>query len=363
MESLKFIRTNGLDKLIEKYNIKKREHKLFPELVSLSYSKQEQDFSNQIIKECRGLVINQDTLEVISQPLKKSLNYGAPGCTDIPFEDAEFYDKEDGTMINLYYYGNSWQTGTTGTPDGLCSVNYPPLNNPHLTFSELFFDTIEFDLNNLDKNKTYIFELCSPYNKVVVKREDQKPYVRLLAVRDRTSLKEEKISIHSYLPLVKKREFKSYLEVLDYCKDLDGDKEEGFIILNTKTFERIKIKGEDYVTKHYLLDSFSNKAIFKLVKNNDNPDDLMQFKVLYQKYNIIKEKVNELKLIVDKEYKRFEYIEDQKQFALAVSTNPLKSLLFQKRNNIVWKFTLKKMLIKTLENYLINILKFNYKEL
>ena len=70
----------------------------------------------------------------------------------------------------MYYYNGKWCISTTGCIDAT-DANLPT-NLKYQNFCDLFMSAClhnNLDLHNLNINNTYMFELVSPYNQVVIK--------------------------------------------------------------------------------------------------------------------------------------------------------------------------------------------------
>jgi RNA ligase len=74
-------------------------------------------------------------------------------------EEVIVSEKADGSLINVYFYQGSWMISTRGSfADG-------QINDSQFTWAQLVLSRLNTKL--LNKELTYTFELCSPYNKVV----------------------------------------------------------------------------------------------------------------------------------------------------------------------------------------------------
>lgn len=132
-------------------------------------------------QQCNGLIFEKDTNRLIS---------GAPKiCTPISVENLKNYFfstgyqneyvismkpgqlrleyAEDGTMIRLYNYKDTWYTSTTKCIDAQTSY----WSNSK-TFDDMFWDIFDkSQLEKLDKNFTYIFILLHTDNRIVVRHK------------------------------------------------------------------------------------------------------------------------------------------------------------------------------------------------
>ena len=67
-------------------------------LIMLKYNQLDSDFNEEIVRECRGLIIDEDSLEPVSVPFFKFGNYGESYCPEIDWESAVITEKRDGCV-------------------------------------------------------------------------------------------------------------------------------------------------------------------------------------------------------------------------------------------------------------------------
>lgn len=129
-------------------------------------------------------VLNDDGIfdgEVACLPFFKFFNADEKHAHQAIDEDiVEIQRKADGSLIKVFHHNDEWVVATNGTP----------VASPE--FKQLFEETIgltvdQFDMV-LDKNKTYLFELCTPQNKIVVAYD--KPHAKMLLARCKHTHKE-----------------------------------------------------------------------------------------------------------------------------------------------------------------------------
>lgn len=270
---IEYIKKNGLEKAVADFKLKARvygDHK-----VHLKYNQIESDMSLPEVQDCRGLILEMGTWNVISMSFRKFFNSGETHAAKIDWDTASILEKLDGSMIQLYYdfRKEEWFAATTGTAEGEGEVN----NKMGTTFNQLFFQVARgsygLDLDLLDKKCTYVFELTTPYN-IVVKPHGESS-IALLAVRHNISLGE-----FSYVDLVKMGQVlgipvvKAFnLNVGDFgalAKTLEGMpwSEEGYVVVDAD-FNRVKIKNPAYCAVHHLKGKTAEHNILTIVKTNE----------------------------------------------------------------------------------------------
>jgi len=286
---IKFIEANGLAKAIEKFKLKTR---VYEKKILLKYDQIESDMSCPEVQECRGLILERDTWKVMGMSFFKFFNHGEGNAAKIDWNTAQILEKLDGTMIQVYWdwHKNEWFAATTGMAEAEGEVN----NIEKTTFSNLFWNTAKLDKDKLDKDLTYVFELCTPENIVVTPHTEYK--VILLAVRNKNTLKEmsypelEVISQELSVPLVKsiKMTFSSVEDIKKTFENMPFS-EEGYIIVDAD-FNRIKIKNPAYVAAHMLKGKSGFHHIMDIIKTNEVEEYIATFPT--RKDEILKLKVN-----------------------------------------------------------------------
>lgn len=234
-------------------------------LILFKYSQIDSDFSLEIVKEARGLILEDKTWNIVCYPFKKFFNYGESYADEIDWETAKVTSKEDGSLIKIYNYNGEWRVGTNSTIDAEDAV----LNSPYYrNFRELFdvaADNCRLDFDKLNPNYTYLMELCSRYNTIVVPYDEPKLFH--LGTRDNRTCEEVEVDIGIEKP-------KQYmLSSLDDCIAMAATfdfTKEGFVVVD-KNYHRVKVKSEDYVRVHRLANngSITLERAIDLIRMNE----------------------------------------------------------------------------------------------
>lgn len=318
----KYLSKNSLDDLSMEFGIKVKRHNKYPNIVLLKYDMIRSPMHNEIVRECRGLILDEaDNWKVLSLAFKKFFNFDENMHKDFNFNAFKVMDKLDGSLIQIYNYRGEWQIATSGTPDA-----FGDCGSTGITFRDLVLRTIENQDRDLflqlRKDYCYAFELCAPENQVVVYHKD--PKLILIGSRNLDSL--EEVNIWNEVPEISYALKVGYVEGFDIeavrsrVQELNGNEAEGFVIMDDN-FNRIKIKNDTYVLMSRSRDSFSKspRACVHLILSDGVDDikhllpDFVQDRI--QKYQARIQKFgNELTEI----YSKYKYIEDQRDFALAV---------------------------------------------
>ena len=160
LEVQKFLRNGGtLLRLLETYAIKSVRSLSYPNLVLLKYNQVESPFKENIVQECRGLILDENNnWELISYGFRKFFNAGEHLAAPIDWESAVIQEKCDGSYVCLYYYKDEWHVQTSGTPDASGQVG-----DTEFTFAELFWKVFKEKGHKLPEKELYhccfVFEL------------------------------------------------------------------------------------------------------------------------------------------------------------------------------------------------------------
>lgn len=273
------------------YTIKVKRHPHRPNLVMFKYSQFESDFSNPIVRCCRGSVydIREDgTVKPYLMPFFKFANYGEKGADPIDWEHTLYVrDKLDGSLLKLLKEPDGQDLWTTNGSFDL-DVEIPELFPaqteeqlaPPYTFASLRDYALRGhneEIKNLPTGWTFMFELTSPYNKIIVPYKETK--LTLLGCRDLQGLEHtpewaaETFGISFATPRV--YPLKSIDEVIAYCQSIDSNDREG-VVVQDGNFNRIKIKSDHYRSLSFLKgeDHFSDERIFAAIKMESIDDAL-----------------------------------------------------------------------------------------
>lgn len=233
--------------------------------ILFKYSQIDSDFSLEIVREARGLILEDKTWNVVCYPFKKFFNYGEAYADEIDWKSAKVTSKEDGSLIKVYFYNGEWRVGTNSTIDAEDAV----LNSPYYrNFRELFdvaANNCKFDFDRLDPNYTYLMELCSRYNTIVVPYDEPK----LFHIGARNNITCEEVEVDIGIEKPKQYMLSSLDDCIAMAATFDFTKE-GFVVVD-KNYHRVKVKSEDYVRVHRLANngSITLERAIDLIRMNE----------------------------------------------------------------------------------------------
>ena len=245
----------------------------------LKYSQIESDFTDEIVRECRGLIMDEN-FSPVCVPFFKFANYGEAYADNIDWNTAKVEEKIDGSLIKVWNYGGKWIISTNGTifahkaNIGSDNENEIQTDIKYNSFGELFEEAAaktKLDLTSLNPQFTYMFELVSPYNRVVVPYESIDLYH--IGTRDNVSLKELELDIGIKKP--KTYQCNSLGDLVEMASKLRYC-EEGYVVKDA-AFRRIKVKSPAYVSVSHLISGMNEKRLLELVRTNETGEFLTYF--------------------------------------------------------------------------------------
>lgn len=216
----------------------------------LKYNQIKSDFKIQLVRECRGSIFKYENgvYTCVCMPFYKFGNYGESYVKPIDWDSACITTKLDGSLIKLWY-DEGWHWSTNGVID---ASKAELLNGNYKTFYDLICKAVNNNFEFLDKlNKDYcfMFELTSPYNKVVVPYQETK--LTLIGARNMKTYEEAAIEqlncswlevFSNYgFDIIELNKLKTFEECL-LATNAMGVDEEGFVVVDNN-FNRAKIKS------------------------------------------------------------------------------------------------------------------------
>lgn len=331
------------------YGILNNCHHTLP-LVILNYHLIRSPKAHPIVKECRGLVLDQNH-DIVAKSFDRFYNFGECQNEMEQFDFSNFVvnSKEDGSIILLYYY-DKWRANTRAT------FGEEKIYNTDIFWHDAICEAMgikSLDELALNKNFTYVCEFCSGYNKNV--RNYEKPTMYLLSVFN----KEEELDYEemrnislSYFSHTEEYKFYSIEEIKEYLLERSR---------NDASFEGVVIR--DWKNRRWKIKSSSYMSLFFLKNNGDySPKHLMPFILsgevdeLLLYFPDVKDNLFQYKARLDWAYgemiRQWDKIKDLDGRDFAINnTGMFKSILFEvkktnKHPEEVWKKSGKKILQK-----------------
>lgn len=355
-----FLRNNPIEDL-NKIGVYFRQHGKYPNLFQFTYDQIESDShkTNPIVIESRGVILDRDNnWSVVARPFDRFFNLGESCAAKVDWDSSRIQEKVDGSLCIVYYYDGNWQVATKGTPDASGNVN-----GYSFTFAELFWkvandQNITWRLNREgNKEFTYLFELTTMFNRVVVRYKESK--LTLIGGRCRSNGIELPSSAfyHGYPEFnpVKEYRFNTQQEMVNFTKLINGTEGEGFVVVD-KNWNRVKVKGENYLALAHMKDGFGPRRVLEIVRNAETEEFkkyVDAFPEMQGLFEDVREKYNALLAELESDYNKIKDIPDQKDFAFAALKTKMSGAMFQKRKmgTSIAKY-MSEMNIKALQNLL-----------
>ena len=275
------------------------------------------DKSSDIVKVCRGAVVELNEADghiVVAYAFDRFFNPGEQWAVEIDWNSARVFEKCDGSLIKLFHHDVfGWIVSTFGTVGA--DIRFGEMD---MTFEQLFwraFKNCNYSRELLQKDVVYVFELCTPENKVVVDHKfDRLP---LLAARDARTMEEIYVeSFSGIFDIVTEHGVWSNLDgLVEFANDRSGAEHEGFVVVDSN-WNRIKVKGESYVQMHRVKGN-GDPSFFELWKNDDLVEFCTYFPEYKEKFQNMISRVDDAAFMVES-FVRLYADMDQKDFAAQV---------------------------------------------
>lgn len=279
------------------YNVKiSRETMFGRRLVMFKYSQFDSDFMNPLVRECRGIILDEDTFDVVSYAFDKFGNYGEQYCPEIDWKTARVGEKLDGSLCKFVKFPDgNLLVSTNGSIDAFKAGLQDQIGCPYSTFGELVVEAVRVEAERrnmsasgsklawladmLESGYTYMFELTSPYNKIVVPQTETR--LNFLGCRNNETFEEIYFTDHPLAGVFRTPKvfpLGSLEECVSAAKELTLD-HEGYVVCDA-AFNRVKVKSPLYVSAHYMRSddgSLSHRRAAELIKENQTDEFLTYF--------------------------------------------------------------------------------------
>ncbi len=335
-----------------------------------NYNQITSDMSQRICQEARGIVLDAQDFSTRVRAFDKFFNLGEPNADPkVDFDNAYVTEKIDGSLIKISDPRPNRELLDEDVNEGLPTICFDdpstflistngtisafdaPLedlsgNTQHKSFGAFVENVLKdlsrvYRLGEYSSYWTYIFELVSPSNRIVV------PHVatRLYYLGRRHRITGEEVPFfydvpfdHAMFPLPEVFEFSNKEKLLEVAEQLSW-KQEGFVVSSLdpsplKPVHRVKIKGAAYLQIHRIRgDAIPTKKRIVEMILSESADDFVgyfpEYKDMVQKVRtqlslLVKALSDEVRVAeVNKELPR-------KDFALTIGTKGvIPNLLFR----------------------------------
>lgn len=235
----------------------------------------EDSHASSIRRECRGLIFDTATGNLISRPYHKFFNVGEREETQLNkinlYEPHVVLEKLDGSMIRPIPTPEGFRLATkAGITDVAMNAEVFIADKPHYR---------TFILNCFQRNVTPIFEWCSRENRIVVDYpEDQLILTGMRYIYDGVYVTYDVMKTYATawnIPVVKAVDGLAVQNIDLFVKQVrEWDDGEG-IVLRFDTGHMVKVKADEYVLRHKSKDQISQEKNVLQTVLSDSVDDLV----------------------------------------------------------------------------------------
>ena len=268
----------------EPYNILIKKEDGF---VIFNYNQLSSDFSNDIVCEARGIIFREGEWEYpVCHAFDKFFNYGQEFVPEMDWSTITVSEKIDGSIMKLWCYNGCWHLSTNGTID----AEKAPVGDVRKdNFAQVFVEALNWRLpgtwadilnaitnffNGLNPECTYIFELVSPYTRVVIPYKTADIY--FLGARNNKTNRQYGCDLNTAIELgvsmlhrPKLYQLSTLGQVIGAANELPWDNE-GYVCYD-KDFNRCKIKSPKYVMAHFARNNnvITRKHLIDVILKNE----------------------------------------------------------------------------------------------
>lgn len=214
---------------------------------------------DDVTRQCRGLIMNVDTGEVIARPFPKFFNYQehiANGWP-VPAETPIVSEKLDGSLGILYHLnGKAWiaTRGSFKSDQALWATDWWRKNMG----------------TTVEDGFTHLFEIIYPENRIVVSY-DFSGLVHLASLDTQTS-RPSSITLYDMTGKPVRAAKQIATTSLEALAEMDEPNSEGFVCYFPTANTRMKIKFPEYVRLHKIMTGLSEIGIWEGLANGNKVD-------------------------------------------------------------------------------------------
>lgn len=300
---------------------------------------------DQVTLNCRGLIYNTETLEVVARPFPKFFNHNEENAAKFDLSDKVVVtDKKDGSMGILYRRPSDgeYAIATRG------SFHSRQAERATEMLGEQYEQTRWYQQLRLisDLPWTFIFEIIYPENRIVLDYDGLTDLVMLGAVGNKTgtalSANQARVMMAWPGPQTECLGIMTYAEALNLPPRANA---EGIVLLGYDNSRMVKLKQEDYIILHRLITGLNTRTVWQAIVANQTLPQLLE--PLPEEFHpwvteVFTSFVRSVNLKYQKMYDRYVIIrdeldmphagpattEDKKRFALAIKDDPDKWAYF-----------------------------------
>lgn len=332
------VENNGdFEKLERELGISSNFHPADPRVI-LNYCQiKSKPKDHPIVKECRGLVLDRNTYQIVAKSFNRFFNLGElPEQEAFAWDNCEAVTKEDGSLILVYNYREKLCVNTRNSFGESCP------NGHNETWEKMVLNllperTKRCMIEPMWNNSTFVFEFCSPFNRVV---KSYPSSLYLLGVFEgKNEFTQRNVdSFAKMLDLKLPRKYK--ISSLESARELveklaqENPMNEG-VVFNDGGM-RIKFKTQTYLALHRTINNGNvmlPSNLIPLILQNEHEEIKVYFPELREQIQLAEDWLKHWRADTWAKYCDIQHKESQKEFALAANTHPFFSVMFTARKN------------------------------
>ena len=234
------------------------------------------DPSDPVVREARGIIIDTDRVEVVCWPFTRFYNSFEQAATDdlenFDWDHCRAEEKIDGSICKCWFnrYSGKWQWSTNSCIDAADATTISGHSFLQVIQSAVNYSNIVFEA--LDEDMTYIFELVSPRQQIVIRY----PTTLLYHIGTRSNVTGEEDWRYIGVLHPKVYPLRTLDDCLEAAQKLNSGENiggEGFVIVD-KYWRRLKIKSPEYVAAHKIRNNMSISKEHILTVLRKYPDEI-----------------------------------------------------------------------------------------
>jgi RNA ligase len=206
-------------------------------------------------RDARGIIFEKKTGRLVAKPFPKFFNLGEMeevSLLNLPKEPYEVFEKCDGSLGIIYYYGGKWNVATRGSFNSEQAVKGAEILK-------------RYNVEVLPTYCTFLVEIIYPENKIIVDYKGEEKLVMLGAYSAQTQEEADwewvtHIAKISGIPRANKYEY-TIEQMIEMQKTMPKD-EEGFVV-RFESGARVKIKGHEYLRIAKIISQLSPLSLWE----------------------------------------------------------------------------------------------------
>lgn len=327
------LRDEGLEALTRRLTLQTRRHREHPQLVLLKYSMIDSPMADPVVRECRGIVLDEsDGWRPVAYPYDKFFNAHEGHAAPIDWASARVFEKVDGILCTLYHYRGAWHVASTALPDA-----QGVLPRCGRAIAACFWDVFAArGYARPDRtDHCFMFELCLPSDPVLVRHPE--PRLLVHGARDLTTLQEvapDPFAAAYGWELVPTHPAGSLDAALALARSFDPAHREGLVACDAR-FHRVKIKSPAFVALHHMRGATNLRHLLEVVRTNESDEFLAYFPEARPAWQAVRDRFLALRAEAEAALERGREIADDRTYGQSVRDLPYNALLFAVRKGKV----------------------------